>query len=146
MDAGAFQRYNFSHSIYFLPFYGIILAKVAKKLTIMYLANDVIQNSRKKGPEYGQEFGNYLTKAFEHMADSEEKTLSSLSRLLTIWSERGIYSETQITEFRKALGKEGSPPAKKHKNNDAKVQKEKSIKSEKEVTVEVSTLSVSNSK
>lgn len=110
----------------------------------MYLANDVIQNSRKKGPEYGQEFGNYLTKAFEHMADSEEKTLSSLSRLLTIWSERGIYNETQITEFRKALGKEASPPAKKHKNNEAKAPKDKNIKSDKEITVEVSSLSAAN--
>lgn len=69
----------------------------------MYLANDVIQNSRKKGPEYGQEFGLYLKRAFEHMSDAEEKTINSLGRLLNIWKERGIYDETQIAEFKRAL-------------------------------------------
>ncbi|XP_044253964.1 regulation of nuclear pre-mRNA domain-containing protein 1B [Tribolium madens] len=112
----------------------LVKAKDSKKLTFMYLANDVIQNSRKKGPEYGQEFGAHLKKAFEHMSDAEEKTKSSLERLLTIWSERGIYNETQITEFRSALKKEG-PPAKKAKT-DGKPPKEKK-KSEHEVTVEV---------
>lgn len=29
----------------------------------MYLANDVIQNSKKKGPEYGKEFGVVLEDA-----------------------------------------------------------------------------------
>ena len=27
-----------------------------RKLTFLYLANDVIQNSKKKGPEFSQEF------------------------------------------------------------------------------------------
>lgn len=34
----------------------------------MYLANDVIQNSRKKGPEYAKEFLNYLAKSFENIS------------------------------------------------------------------------------
>lgn len=37
----------------------------AKKLTLMYLANDVIQNSRKKGPEYSKEFSGVLKQAFD---------------------------------------------------------------------------------
>lgn len=48
--------------------YPISAAKQAKKLTFMYLANDVIQNSRKKGPEYAKEFGTVLKKAFENIA------------------------------------------------------------------------------
>lgn len=71
----------------------------------MYLANDVIQNSRKKGPEYGQEFGLHLKKAFEHMSRSDEKTKNSLDRLLTIWNDRGIYDGILISEFKRALGK-----------------------------------------
>ncbi|KAJ3660534.1 hypothetical protein Zmor_004977 [Zophobas morio] len=113
----------------------LLKAKDSKKLTFMYLANDVIQNSRKKGPEYGQEFGVHLKKAFEHMSEAEEKTINSLERLLSIWSERGIYTESQIADYRNALRKEG-PPTKKQKSSDKVSSKEKK-KSENEVTVEV---------
>jgi regulator of Ty1 transposition protein 103 len=114
----------------------LLKAKESKKLTFMYLANDVIQNSRKKGPEYGQEFGLHLKKAFEHMSEAEEKTINSLERLLTIWSERGIYNESQITDFRSALRKDGPPP-KKIKTNEPKISSKKKEKAENDVTVEV---------
>lgn len=73
----------------------------------MYLANDVIQNSRKKGPEYGKQFGLILKSAFEHMSliGYDEKTKNSIGRLLTIWGERGVYDELQITEFKQAFCK-----------------------------------------
>lgn len=85
----------------------IFIAKNDRKLTFMYLANDVIQNSRKKGPEYGKEFGLVLKNAFEHMSSIgyDEKTKNSLGRLLTIWGERGMYDELQITEFKQAFCK-----------------------------------------
>ncbi|XP_030752757.1 regulation of nuclear pre-mRNA domain-containing protein 1B [Sitophilus oryzae] len=107
-------------------------AKDSRKLTFMYLANDVIQNSRKKGPEYGQEFGTLLKKAFEHMSACDEKTRNSLDRLLSIWQDRGIYVSVQIMEFKSALllGKD-EPPLKKIKPNDV------GKKRDKEVTVEV---------
>lgn len=40
-------------------------SSLSKKLTLIYLANDVIQNSRKKGPEYMNEFAPVLKQAFE---------------------------------------------------------------------------------
>lgn len=71
----------------------------------MYLANDVIQNSKKKGPEYGKEFENFLTKAFDHIAKTctDEKTRYSLDRILKIWEERGVYDSNAIKEYHKAL-------------------------------------------
>lgn len=71
----------------------------------MYLANDVIQNGKKKGPEYGQEFGKELAKAFKQISikNCSLKTWQSLTRLLTIWEERGVYSKSQIDEFKNAL-------------------------------------------
>lgn len=109
-------------------------SKDSKKLTFMYLANDVIQNSRKKGPEYGLEFGNYLKKAFEHMSKCDEKTKNSLDRLLTIWTDRGIYDVVQLSEFKRALllGKDG-PPAKRARLHEGRERK----KSATEVQVEV---------
>lgn len=69
----------------------------------MYLANDVIQNSKKKGPEFGKEFETVLPKAFDHMKSFDEKTRERLNRLLQIWEERGVYDKTQIAEFKAAF-------------------------------------------
>lgn len=74
----------------------------------MYLANDVIQNSKKKGPEYGREFGKILKNALTHISDTcsnDEKTIGSLGRILKIWEDRGVYEEKAIEEYRNALNK-----------------------------------------
>ncbi|EDV96826.1 regulation of nuclear pre-mRNA domain-containing protein 1A [Drosophila grimshawi] len=79
-----------------------------KKLTFMYLANDVIQNSKKKGPEYGKEFGNVLPKVFAHIGEtcSSEKLLGSLGRILNIWQERGVYDPKTIVDYRARMNSE----------------------------------------
>lgn len=79
----------------------------------MYLANDVIQNSKKKGPEFGKEFENVLLKAFKVIAASgpEEKTIHNLNRILNIWGERGVYDEPKIKEFSGALNQREKSPA-----------------------------------
>lgn len=53
----------------------LIAKEPAKKLTLMYLANDVIQNMRKKGPEYSKEFATILKPAFEIVARLEPISL-----------------------------------------------------------------------
>lgn len=85
----------------------------SKKLTFMYLANDVIQNSKKKGPEFGKEYENVLPKAFKLIAQSgpEEKTIHSLNRILNIWGERGVYDEAKIKEYSAALNQREKSPA-----------------------------------
>ncbi|KAF7269424.1 hypothetical protein GWI33_017528 [Rhynchophorus ferrugineus] len=113
----------------------LLKAKESRKLTFMYLANDVIQNSRKKGPEYGQEFGTLLKKAFEHMSACDEKTKNGLDRLLSIWQDRGIYGSVQIMEFKRSLRKD-EPPAKKIKPNDIGKKKDKEITLEVDGTLE----------
>lgn len=91
----------------------------------MYLANDVIQNSKKKGPEFGKEFETVLPKAFEHMKGFDEKTRERLNRLLQIWEERGVYDKAQIAEFKTAFSvsekDSGTPPKKKIKLDNEKV-------------------------
>uniref|UniRef100_A0A182WAJ8 CID domain-containing protein n=1 Tax=Anopheles minimus TaxID=112268 RepID=A0A182WAJ8_9DIPT len=80
-------------------------APSTKKLTFMYLANDVIQNSKKKGPEFGREYEHVLVKAFKNVAQSspEPKTINSLNRILGIWGDRGVYEEPKIKEYSTAL-------------------------------------------
>ena len=69
----------------------------------MYLANDVVQNSKKKGPEYAKEFGLVMTKAFHHLASIEfdEKTIMSLVRLIAIWHERQIFDKKTLHDINK---------------------------------------------
>lgn len=72
----------------------------------MFLANDVIQNSKRKGPEYAGEFSKVLVKAFAHIRDicsADKKTIDSLDRILKIWDDRKVYDETEIKAYRKAL-------------------------------------------
>ncbi|XP_034948847.1 regulation of nuclear pre-mRNA domain-containing protein 1B-like isoform X2 [Chelonus insularis] len=127
-------------------------SKDNRKLMFMYLANDVIQNSKKKGPEFGKEFESFLPKAFEHMKGFDEKTRERLNRLLQIWEERGVYEKSQIAEFKAALDsvndpvkEPGSPPPRKKlkvendkptKSSTPKVDKKERKKSETEVEVD----------
>ncbi|KAG9330758.1 hypothetical protein JZ751_022169 [Albula glossodonta] len=43
-------------------------AKVSRKLTFLYLANDVIQNSKRKGPEFTDDFAPVIVDAFKHVS------------------------------------------------------------------------------
>jgi len=85
---------------------------VTRKLTAMYLANDVVQNSKKRGPEYAKEFGMVMRKVFEHLAvmDFDDKTIMSLVRLIGIWQERQIFDRKILHEISKIWDQ-------KHKNS-----------------------------
>ena len=84
----------------------LIKAKIKKKLTYLYLANDVIQNSRKKGQEFIKAFGGVLITAFTHVAKhSDEKTKNSIGRMLDIWVERNIYDAEYIAQIRQSISK-----------------------------------------
>lgn len=89
----------------------------------MYLANDVIQISKKKGPEYGEEFEKVLKKVFAHIGElcrHEEKTIGVLGRTLNIWEERGVYKKELIEEFRNALNRESKTTDSNGNTADAK--------------------------
>jgi len=72
-----------------------------RKLTFMYLANDVVQNAKKKHPEYPKEFGVHMKKVFEHLAaiNFDEKTIKSIGRLINIWSDRQIFDDKRQKEM-----------------------------------------------
>ncbi len=44
------------------------IAAVSRKLTLLYLANDIIQNSRKKGQEYHTHFSKIMPRALQQIA------------------------------------------------------------------------------
>uniref|UniRef100_H2YGX8 CID domain-containing protein n=1 Tax=Ciona savignyi TaxID=51511 RepID=H2YGX8_CIOSA len=84
----------------------LIKAKTDKKLTFLYLANDVIQNSRRKSSEFTKAFGGVLITAFTHVAKhADGKTKSAIERMLNIWVERNIYEADYIKQISQSVNK-----------------------------------------
>ncbi|XP_061908232.1 regulation of nuclear pre-mRNA domain-containing protein 1B isoform X1 [Entelurus aequoreus] len=85
-------------------------AKTSRKLTFLYLANDVIQNSKKKGPEFTKDFETVLVDACSHVASEvEENCKKHMERLLNIWKERSLYRADFIQQLKLAIEDSHSP-------------------------------------
>lgn len=64
--------------------YACCAAQTSRKLTFLYLANDVIQNSKKKGPEFTQDFAPVIVDAFKHVYRSGF-ILQIISKLVSVY-------------------------------------------------------------
>ncbi|XP_053570382.1 regulation of nuclear pre-mRNA domain-containing protein 1A isoform X2 [Bombina bombina] len=85
-------------------------AKSNRKLTFLYLANDVIQNSKRKGPEFTKDFAPVIADAFKHVAsETDENCKKHLSRVLSIWEERAVYENDVLQQLKTALYGEKKP-------------------------------------
>ncbi|KAM9855683.1 regulation of nuclear pre-mRNA domain-containing protein 1B [Aulostomus maculatus] len=85
-------------------------AKSNRKLTFLYLANDVIQNSKKKGPEFTKDFESVLVDACSHVAsEADESCKKHMERLLNIWKERNLYRSDFIQQLKLAIEDSNSP-------------------------------------
>lgn len=85
-------------------------AKSSRKLTFLYLANDVIQNSKKKGPEFTREFEGVLVDACSHVArETDDGCKKPMERLLNIWQERSLYRADFIQQLKLAIEDSNSP-------------------------------------
>ena len=83
-----------------------ISAKCDRKLTFIYLANDILQNSRKKGTEFLKEFLTVLPEAVENAASFADKKMRfTLERILNIWKDRKIYPDENIENLKSILHK-----------------------------------------
>ncbi len=80
----------------------LIIAKPTHRLTLFYLANDVIQHAKRKGvPQYVDDFAIILKEATNLVKG--DKISSSVDRVFNIWLERNIYSEEFIDQLRGLL-------------------------------------------
>ncbi|XP_069476629.1 regulation of nuclear pre-mRNA domain-containing protein 1A isoform X3 [Ambystoma mexicanum] len=79
-------------------------AKPSRKLTFLYLANDVIQNSKRKGPEFTKDFAPVIVDAFKHVSsETDDSCKKHLTRVISIWEERAVYENDFLEELRQAL-------------------------------------------
>ncbi len=75
-----------------------------RKITFIYLSNDILQNSRKKGSEFLKEFLNVLPQAIENTSRvADTKSRFTLERIFNIWKDRRIYNDETIKKFRDVL-------------------------------------------
>jgi regulator of Ty1 transposition protein 103 len=77
-----------------------------KKLTLLYLANDVIQNGKKKGSEFKTEFSKVLPRALQFMSQEKDESFrKSVERVISVWEERKVFEPDTIVRFKSMLGK-----------------------------------------
>ncbi|KAH3756977.1 homeobox protein Nkx-6.3 [Pelomyxa schiedti] len=99
----------------------LFAAQPDRKLLYLYLANDVLQNSRRKGPDFIKEFGRFLPDALAHVSREVDPDIRrQISRIVQIWEDRSVFPPEFIRDLRSVLGKFGtdqrmpSPQASKH--------------------------------
>ncbi|KAI3848719.1 hypothetical protein MKX03_025093 [Papaver bracteatum] len=93
----------------------------AQKIPFLYLANDILQNSKRKGTEFVAEFWKVLPGALKDVhenGDDHGKTV--VSRLVGIWEERRVFGSRQSLKDL-MLGKESLPPLELNKKRSRAV-------------------------
>ncbi|KAM8921664.1 regulation of nuclear pre-mRNA domain-containing protein 2 isoform 2-T2 [Pelodytes ibericus] len=77
---------------------------VSHRLNLFYLANDVIQNCKRKNAiVYRDTFSEVMPEAASLV--KEQSVSKSIERIFKIWEERNVYNEETIASFRNALSK-----------------------------------------
>ena len=72
-----------------------------RKLTFLYLANDVLQNSRKKGNEWIEACWPIMGWAVKHTLRNtgDEKTAKSCEKLVNVWQDRRIFGSRSLRDW-----------------------------------------------
>ncbi|KAI9004498.1 RNA polymerase II-binding domain-containing protein [Hyaloraphidium curvatum] len=87
------------------------IRKVApqRKLLFLYICNDVVQVSKKKGSEFTNAFLPILPDVLEHIAQSAPADVTAkVLRTVNIWGERLIFPADAVSELRAKLGGAGT--------------------------------------
>uniref|UniRef100_A0A665TZY8 Regulation of nuclear pre-mRNA domain-containing protein 2 n=1 Tax=Echeneis naucrates TaxID=173247 RepID=A0A665TZY8_ECHNA len=92
------------------------------RLNLFYLANDVIQNCKRKNAiVFRSAFAEVLPNAVQLIKDG--KVRKSVERIFSIWEERSVYPEEVISQFKASLNKK-EKEREKHKEKEKEKEKE----------------------
>lgn len=99
------QHKKHSKTIVGVWFREIQKASPSRKLTLLYLANDVIQNSKRKSPEFKSEFTRALPRALHLVAkDRKDESVSkSINRIISVWEERRVFDSETLGKFKSII-------------------------------------------
>ncbi|KAF9611529.1 hypothetical protein IFM89_032929 [Coptis chinensis] len=85
-------------------------SEMAHKIPYLYLANDILQNSKRKGNEFVTEFWKVLPAAVKDIFDNgDDHGKTVVSRLVNIWEERRVFGSRAQGLKDLMLGKELLP-------------------------------------
>lgn len=86
-------------------------SEMAQKVPLLYLANDILQNSRRKGNEFVIEFWKVLLAALKDVNNKgDDQGKKVVSRLVKIWDERKVFGSKAHNLLDIMLRDEAPPP------------------------------------
>lgn len=95
-----------------------------QRLPFLYLANDILQNSRRKGFEFVGEFWNVLPDALNDVyKNGDEPGRKAVSRLVGIWEERKVFGSRGQALREEILGRNAANGNKNGKSTTYKLKK-----------------------
>ncbi|KAK2970847.1 hypothetical protein RJ640_016643, partial [Escallonia rubra] len=81
-------------------------AQREQRVSFLYLANDILQNSRRKGSEFVNEFWKVLPSALKQVyGNGDENGKKAATRLVDIWEERKVFGSRGQNLKDEMLGK-----------------------------------------
>ncbi|KAL8475050.1 hypothetical protein ACS0TY_031465 [Phlomoides rotata] len=95
---------------------------MAQKVPLLYLANDILQNSKRKGNEFVTEFWKVLPSALKEVVNQgDDRGKNVVSRLVGIWEERRVFGSHAKSLKDAMLGDELPPPLELRKKRSRSV-------------------------
>ncbi|XVF58644.1 hypothetical protein PTKIN_Ptkin07bG0082700 [Pterospermum kingtungense] len=86
-------------------------SEMVRKVPLLYLANDILQNSKRKGNEFVNEFWKVLPAALKDLLENgDDRGKNVVSRLVGIWEERRVFGSRARSLKDVMLGEEVPPP------------------------------------
>lgn len=86
-------------------------SQMVQKVPLLYLANDILQNSKRKGNEFVTEFWKVLPSALKDVLEKGDETGKNVvSRLVAIWEERRVFGSRTRSLKDVMLGEEVPQP------------------------------------
>lgn len=94
-------------------------AQREQRVSFLYLANDILQNSRRKGSEFVNEFWKVLPASLKHVFETgDENGKKVASRLVDIWEERKVFGSRGQNLKDEVLGKSPAPSVSNGKSSN----------------------------
>ncbi|XP_066355569.1 UPF0400 protein C337.03-like [Miscanthus floridulus] len=80
-----------------------------KKISFLFLSNDILQNSKRKGGDYVHEFWRVLPRSLKHVYENGgEEGMKLVARLIGIWDERKVFG-TRIESLKDSIFGDNPP-------------------------------------
>lgn len=97
-------------------------SEMAQQVPLLYLANDILQNSKRKGNEFVTEFWKVLPSALKAVVDKgDDRGKNVVSRLVNIWEERRVFGSQKQSLKDAMLGEQLPPPLELRKKRSRSV-------------------------